>query len=210
MIKFYKDGDQMGIGTNCQTEEQLTLELSKKLSDLIEDKVFQHDWEFQFGYWLPQIVDLYCKIRGYKNTVRESRWLLAGVGDGAPEVTKEMAVDLDETEKSESEKTLVDEVVSMLTFVHWNKGEDGMYGAVYFSTPDGMFNNFSSDGISHADRFVCFERDGEKVEANVRVALCCIEHGEKIEYAYHPWMMIKHAALVAATCLCGKFRKQKA
>ncbi len=39
---------------------------------------FSNDWEFQFRYWLPQIVDICCKYRGYKSGVYVKRVIIAG------------------------------------------------------------------------------------------------------------------------------------
>ena len=66
MIELYKDGNVMGIATDEKTEPQFIEEISQLLGELIEEKEYEHDWEFQFFHWLPQIVDICCKYRGYK------------------------------------------------------------------------------------------------------------------------------------------------
>lgn len=103
MIELYKDGDHMAIKTNAINEHVFLCEMSKLLSDMIargmffnpsfedsdpaalaqaatEDKdlIYDNDWEFQFYYWLPLIVDICCKYRGLKSDVQERVELIAG------------------------------------------------------------------------------------------------------------------------------------
>ena len=84
MIRLYKDGDTMGIGTDCTDAGEFLNQLSTMLSDMIDRKAHDGDWEFQLRFWLPQTLEICCKLKGYKADVAERRWLLAGAGEGAP------------------------------------------------------------------------------------------------------------------------------
>ncbi len=77
-LKLYKDGDQMAIQTDARDESEFTHAFVALLADMIENKKYEHDWEFQLGFWLPQYVEICCKYRGYKTSVEERRVLIAG------------------------------------------------------------------------------------------------------------------------------------
>ena len=68
----------MGISTDAANESDFMGEIEKLLADMMDTGVFQGDWEFQLQYWLPNIVDICCKYRGYKVEVFEKRWIYAG------------------------------------------------------------------------------------------------------------------------------------
>jgi hypothetical protein len=85
MIELYKDGDHMAILTDAPDELDFLSSLSQLLGEMIDAKLFEGDWEFQLGNWLPQIVDICCKYRGYKNDVSERRVLCAG-NSGFPNI----------------------------------------------------------------------------------------------------------------------------
>lgn len=76
--KFYKNGDSMSIGTDAKDEDTFLDDCGRVLSALIDSGAHGGDWEFQFMYWLPQIVELCCKYRGYKSDVTEQCTLFAG------------------------------------------------------------------------------------------------------------------------------------
>jgi hypothetical protein len=78
MIELYKDGDRMAILTDAPDEDTFIRDMATVFGGLIEHGSFDYDWEFQFGYWLPAIVDICCKYRGYKNNVAERRVLCSG------------------------------------------------------------------------------------------------------------------------------------
>ena len=78
MIELFKDGDNMAIRTDCQSEDQFMNEFSHLLSGLIDEGSYQGDWEFQLSIWLPQCIEICCKYRGYKADVEERRVLVAG------------------------------------------------------------------------------------------------------------------------------------
>lgn len=83
VVRLHKDGDVMGISTDALTEEAFYHALIPALSKAIEDYVPSperegFDVEFQFERWIPQIVEIACKLRGYKADVQEHRVLVAG------------------------------------------------------------------------------------------------------------------------------------
>ena len=110
MISFYKNGDTMGIETDCKDEREFLEGVSETFSSMIAEgrfmaedllkaesleeipeiakkiniaspkNLYGNDWAFQLNYWLPQIVDICCKYRGYKSAVAEKRLLIAGAG----------------------------------------------------------------------------------------------------------------------------------
>jgi hypothetical protein len=77
-IELYKDGDNMAIATDAKSEVAFLDDMAELFSHMIEAKEYEGDWCFQFSHWLPQIVDLCCKYRGYKSPVHETRVLVAG------------------------------------------------------------------------------------------------------------------------------------
>jgi len=58
---------------NASTDEESAAKTAR-----IVQEVLENDWEFQFGYILPLVVEICCKLRGDKSTVAEKRMLLAG------------------------------------------------------------------------------------------------------------------------------------
>lgn len=100
MIEFYKDGDTLAIKTDANDEDKFIRDMSELLSGLIAKGEFMYhvedddilsadrdriekaaranDWEFQLSYLLPLVVDICCKMRGYKSPVMEQRVLVAG------------------------------------------------------------------------------------------------------------------------------------
>lgn len=75
---LYKDGDTMAVSTEADDEDQFHAEFCELLSDMINRNIFDGDWEFQLRFWLPQYVDICCKLRGYKSNVLEKRKIIAG------------------------------------------------------------------------------------------------------------------------------------
>jgi hypothetical protein len=71
-------GDPMLWGGVAQDpgSERLQEELRKPNGE--REIEIHSDWEFQFEKWLPQIVDICCKYRGYKNSVIEKKVLMSG------------------------------------------------------------------------------------------------------------------------------------
>lgn len=78
MIELFKDGDTMAIRTDAKDEREFISQASEAFGTLIINGQFEGDWEFQFGYWLPQIVDICCAYRNYKNDVVVRKQFIAG------------------------------------------------------------------------------------------------------------------------------------
>lgn len=69
MIEFYKDNDALAIRTDAGTDQEFLDGCAKLIGEMIEAKGKEGDWEFSLGFWLPQIVDIACSLRGYKADV---------------------------------------------------------------------------------------------------------------------------------------------
>jgi len=78
MIKLFKCGDNMGISTDAQDEWEFLSQFSELLSGLINEGKYKNDWQFHLNSWLPQMIEICCKYRGYKANVQESRILSIG------------------------------------------------------------------------------------------------------------------------------------
>lgn len=77
-VKLFKDGDTMAIETTCVDETVFIQRVSAVLGELADAGAHINDWDFQLNIWLPQIVDICCKYRGYKNTIRTETVYTAG------------------------------------------------------------------------------------------------------------------------------------
>ncbi len=80
MIELYSDkkrGDK-AIVTNCSDERAFMEQFRDLLSDVAEKNTYKGKWDEYLNDWLQQMVDICCKYRGYKNTVREEKRLIAG------------------------------------------------------------------------------------------------------------------------------------
>jgi hypothetical protein len=79
IVKFYKDGgDGMSIQTNIMDEHEFVREAASVLSAMVEEEKYKNDWDFQLSIWLPQLVEIACKLRGYKSDVQVTQWISAG------------------------------------------------------------------------------------------------------------------------------------
>ena len=78
MTKLFKNGNVMSIQTDAKDEGAFIAEMSEAFSALIDSGAHSHDWDFQFNNWLPCVVEIACKMRGYKSDVHEQRVLIAG------------------------------------------------------------------------------------------------------------------------------------
>ena len=78
MVELFKDGDNMGIVTDARTEYEFISQISEAFDSLITQDRFEGDWEFQFSFWLPQIADICCAYRNYKNSVVVRRQFISG------------------------------------------------------------------------------------------------------------------------------------
>jgi ribosomal protein L11 len=74
--------DEEGIRSDEFVANKNEMEnLKKPLEKTLKEQhkiMFFSDWEFQFEYWLPLIIDICCKYRGYKSNVHSRRVLIAG------------------------------------------------------------------------------------------------------------------------------------
>lgn len=78
MIEFYKDGTNLAVATECTEPDAFLRAASKALSEMIDSKKYDKQWQQQLDGWLPQIVEIACKLKGYKAEVQETRRLIAG------------------------------------------------------------------------------------------------------------------------------------
>jgi len=95
MINLYKDGDHMGMETDCCTNDIFVEQLSSLLSALIDNKNFETDWEFQLNYWLRD----YIKIYQMKSVEISGKCISSGACGGEPFAT--ISDDYDITVKGE-------------------------------------------------------------------------------------------------------------
>lgn len=78
-VKLYLDEDRHAIGTNIIDERLFLERVSETFAGMIHDKRLNGDSQYHLSRWLPQVVDIVCKLRGYKApTVEEQRVLIAG------------------------------------------------------------------------------------------------------------------------------------
>jgi len=78
MIELFKDGDNMAIRTDASSEDEFIDGFTELLAHMIEKGMYETDWEFQLRFWLPCFVEICCKLRGYKASVKEQRILTSG------------------------------------------------------------------------------------------------------------------------------------
>ena len=123
MINLYKDGENMAIVTDCIDEREFLGDMAVLLEGMIIEGQFMvfktnkppnkediengclHacDWADQLRAWLPQIVEICCKYRGYKAEVQQqilystgSQFIqmepCASIGNlgGKPKISKEL------------------------------------------------------------------------------------------------------------------------
>jgi hypothetical protein len=67
MIRLYKDGNCMGIETDCASECNFREEFSLALEKAIHERSFEGDWQFQLEHWLENYADICCRYRGMKD-----------------------------------------------------------------------------------------------------------------------------------------------
>jgi len=68
----------MSIVTDAKDEREFLDQMSEAFTELVESGRYDGDWEFQFNFWLPQMVDICCAYRGYKNGVMIRKQFIAG------------------------------------------------------------------------------------------------------------------------------------
>lgn len=78
MIKLFKDGDRMAISTTLTDETLFIDQFSEIIAEMINMGDYDNDWDFQLKHWLPALVNICCKLRGYKADVQEERLITAG------------------------------------------------------------------------------------------------------------------------------------
>ena len=85
-VRLHKDGDHMGVETNCTDEREFWSQFSAALADAIENKFLGHAQE-QLQKWLPQGFECVAQLRGYKANVVVEQIVKAGeVYSGSQEV----------------------------------------------------------------------------------------------------------------------------
>lgn len=70
-VRFHRDGEQFAISTNTETERDFLDGSAAALAELVPSAA-------ELAKWLPLIVDISSKIRGYKADVIEKRLIIAG------------------------------------------------------------------------------------------------------------------------------------
>ena len=103
MIELFSNNkDEMAIVTDSKDEREFIMDMSRLLGDMLSNahffsisqdddvaaraqlaaeeplSLFENNWELELNWILPEIVDICCKYRGYKNGVKEKRLLIAG------------------------------------------------------------------------------------------------------------------------------------
>lgn len=70
-VRFHHDGDRFAISTTADTERDFLDGVAVALSQLSASAE-------ELALWLPLVVDVACKLRGYKADVVEKRQIVAG------------------------------------------------------------------------------------------------------------------------------------
>lgn len=76
-VRLHKDGDHMGVETNCTDERDFWAQFSAVLADALENKFLGHAQE-QLQRWLPQAFECVAQLRGYKADVVVEQVVRAG------------------------------------------------------------------------------------------------------------------------------------
>lgn len=78
-VKLYRQADDVAIQTNHTDEGSFVRQVSGALGEAIESQTKEERADALLSLWLPQIVDICAKLRGYKAPlVDEQRVLTAG------------------------------------------------------------------------------------------------------------------------------------
>lgn len=85
MVELYKDSDRFGIKTSCSDAPEFLTSTSELLAQMIESGKYDGDWEFVLRGWLPQLVEVACKLKGYRADVVEQKLIIAGTGEPSTE-----------------------------------------------------------------------------------------------------------------------------
>ncbi len=70
-VRLHRDGEQFAVSTNAETERDFLDGMASALAS-------QDCGAGELAKWLPLIVDVTCKMRGYKADVQEKRVIIAG------------------------------------------------------------------------------------------------------------------------------------
>ena len=63
-VNLYKDGDTFGIESSCDDENIFLDEVTREISELIENGKFKDDWWFQLRGWMPHIIEVHSILKG--------------------------------------------------------------------------------------------------------------------------------------------------
>ena len=77
-VRFFKGGDHHAVSTTAASEDEFVRLTAEGLAKMIQGDEYDDDWNFQLQLWLPQIIDIAAKLRGYKADVAEYRLIVAG------------------------------------------------------------------------------------------------------------------------------------
>jgi hypothetical protein len=78
-VKLYRDGDAVAMQTNCTDEPAFVRQASAALGEALENPKREGRADELLNMWVPQIVDICAKLRGYKAPlVDEQRVLTVG------------------------------------------------------------------------------------------------------------------------------------
>ncbi len=70
-VKLHREGDKFAISTNAESERDFVDGTAAALSELIPSAE-------ELSRWLPLVVDIAARMRGYKADVVEKRVIIAG------------------------------------------------------------------------------------------------------------------------------------
>lgn len=70
-VRLHREGDKFAISTNTETERDFLDGAAAALSELIPNSE-------EMSRWLPLVVDISARMRGYKADVIEKRLIVAG------------------------------------------------------------------------------------------------------------------------------------
>lgn len=70
-VRFHREGDKFAISTNTESERDFLDGAAAALAELIPSAE-------ELSRWLPLVVDISAKMRGYKADVIEKRLIVAG------------------------------------------------------------------------------------------------------------------------------------
>ena len=77
-ITLYKNGDSFGIRTACRDEDDFIDEFSYALEEIIEQRRFDDDWQFQLSGWIRKAVDVCEYYKGHDTKSKVSRIVTSG------------------------------------------------------------------------------------------------------------------------------------